>query len=121
MTRLFQEYGPILVYVVVAAGLAIVILGLSMRVSTSNSDAEKLSAYECGFNPFDDARSRFDISFYRVAIRFIVFDREASFLFPQSVTLSEQGSVGQYTMVDFFTERVVGYIYAQKIGALEQE
>jgi NADH:ubiquinone oxidoreductase subunit 3 (subunit A) len=59
-----------------------VIFGLSMRVATHSADAEKLSAYECGFNPFDDARSRFDIRFYLVAILFIVFDREASFLFP---------------------------------------
>ena len=121
MTRLFQEQSPVLVYFVVATVLAVVVFGLSMRVSTSSADAEKLSAYECGFNPFDDARSRFDIRFYLVAILFIVFDREASFLFPQSVTLAEQSSIGYQTMLDFFVELVVGYIYAQKRGALEQE
>lgn len=82
MTRLFQEYGPILIYFVIAVVLASVILALSLRVATQAADAEKLSAYECGFNPFDDARSRFDIRFYLVAILFIVFDREASYLFP---------------------------------------
>ena len=116
-----SEYSGILGYTAIAVGLSRVILRVSMRASTASADAEKLSSYECGFNPFDDARSRFDIRFYLVAIRFIVFDIEASFLYPWTLTLAEQGAVGYYAMLDFLFELVVGYVYAWKIGALEWE
>ena len=121
MTRRYTEYGPVRVYRGTARRLAVVVRGRSRRVATHAADAEKLSAYECGFNPFDDARSRFDIRFYLVAIRFILFDLEASFRFPWALTMGEQTSFGYRTMRDFVRELVVGYAYAWKIGALEWE
>jgi NADH-quinone oxidoreductase subunit A len=121
MTRLYSEYRPVRVYRGVATVLALVIRVAAWLVSTHAGDAEKVSAYECGFNPFDDARSRFDIRFYLVAIRFIVFDLEASYRFPWAVTLGEQTSTGYRTMVDFVVELVAGYVYAWRIGALEWE
>jgi len=121
MTRRYSEYAPVRRYRRVSIGLAVVIRRRSRLVSTHAGDAEKLSAYECGFNPFDDARSRFDIRFYLVAIRFIIFDLEASFRFPWSVSRGEQSVMGYMTMRDFVRELVVGYIYAWKIGALEWE
>jgi NADH-quinone oxidoreductase subunit A len=116
-----QEYGPWLVFRGIALGLSVVILGASILVSPSLGDSEKLSAYECGFNPFDDARSRFDIRFYLVAILFIVFDLEASFLFPWGLSLSTQGELGFRTMLDFLVELVIGFVYVWKVGALEWE
>ena len=121
MTMRYSEYGGVLVYFAVALVLTLVILGAARFASTTSSDAEKLSTYECGFNPFDDARSRFDIRFYLVAMLFIVFDIEASFLYPWSVTLAEQGAWGFGTMMDFLFELRIGYVYAWKVGALEWE
>jgi NADH-quinone oxidoreductase subunit A len=121
MTRRYTEYAPMRVYRGVSRALAVVVRGRSMLVSAHAGDAEKLSAYECGFNPFDDARSRFDIRFYLVAIRFILFDLEASFRFPWAVSMGEQTSFGYRTMRDFVRELVVGYVYAWKVGALEWE
>lgn len=121
MTRIYTEYGPVRVYRRLSIVLAVVVRGRSILMSPNVGDAEKLSAYECGFNPFDDARSRFDIRFYLVAIRFILFDLEASFRFPWAVTLGEQTSLGYRTIRDFVRELVVGYVYAWKIGALEWE
>jgi NADH:ubiquinone oxidoreductase subunit 3 (subunit A) len=121
MTFRLNEYSGVLVYFAIALILSRVILGASRFVSTTSSDAEKLSTYECGFNPFDDARSRFDIRFYLVAILFMVFDIEASFLYPWSLTLSEQGAMGYGTMMDFLFELRIGYVYAWKVGALEWE
>jgi len=121
MTHRGSEWGPVRVYRGRARVLSVVLLTLAYRRGTQGPDAEKSSAYECGFNPFDDARSRFDIRFYRVSILFIVFDREASYRFPWAVTLGEQGARGFYTMVEFLVERVVGYVYVWKVGALEWE
>jgi NADH:ubiquinone oxidoreductase subunit 3 (subunit A) len=121
MTRRYSEYGLVRFYMLISIVLALVVRSRSILVSTHAGDAEKLSAYECGFNPFDDARSRFDIRFYLVAIRFILFDLEASFRFPWAVSLCEQTSFGYRTMRDFVIELVVGYYYAWKIGALEWE
>ena len=121
MTRRYTEYGSVRLYRGVSAALAVVRRRRSRLVATQAGDAEKLSAYECGFNPFDDARSRFDIRFYLVAIRFILFDLEASFRFPWAVSMGEQTSFGYRTMRDFVRELVVGYVYAWKVGALEWE
>jgi NADH-quinone oxidoreductase subunit A len=120
-TLRLTEYSGVLAYLVIAIALSRIIRRLSMVSATASADSEKLASYECGFNPFDDARSRFDIRFYLVAIRFIVFDIEASFLYPWSMTLGEQGSFGFYAMLDFLFELVIGYIYAWKVGALEWE
>jgi NADH-quinone oxidoreductase subunit A len=121
VTSLLSEYSVVLGYSAIAFALSGIILRLSMVASTTSADSEKLSSYECGFNPFDDARNRFDIRFYLVAILFIVFDIEASFLYPWAMTLGEQGAWGYFTMADFLFELVIGYVYAWKIGALEWE
>ena len=88
------EYISVFVYFVIALALALVILALSFVFATRKADPEKISAYECGFDPFDDARSRFDIQFYLVAILFIIFDLEVAFLFPWALTLGKIGLFG---------------------------
>ena len=120
-TMVLHQFGPIRAFLAIALRLSAVMLFGSILVAETNPDAEKLSAYECGFNPFGDARSRFDIRFYLVAILFIVFDLEASFLFPWAITLSTQGWLGYLTMLDFLVELVLGYIIVWKVGALEWE
>lgn len=121
MTLHQSEYFPVFIFFVVARLLSVIILGLSFILATQKGDTEKLTAYECGFDPFDDARNQFDVRFYLVAILFIIFDLEASFLFPWAISLSKIGGWGFWTMVDFLFELTVGFIYAWKIGALEWE
>lgn len=116
---LYDQYGRVLVFVVVAVALAVVRLGASYRVATAAPHAEKSSAYECGFDPFDDARASFDVRFYLVAILFLLFDLEAVFLFPWAAVLSDLGGLGFWARVDFLGELTVGFVYAWKIGALE--
>jgi NADH-quinone oxidoreductase subunit A len=116
-----QEYYPILLFLSVAIVLSAVILGASYLLAVQNPDTEKLYAYECGFDPYEDARHTFDVRFYLVAILFIIFDIEAMFLFPWAVSLDQIGSLGFWAMVDFILELGVGFIYAWKIGALEWE
>ena len=116
-----QEYYPILLFLSVAIVLSAVILGASYLLAVQNPDTEKLSAYECGFDPYEDARHTFDVRFYLVAILFIIFDIQAMFLFPWAVSLDQIGSLGFWSMVDFILELGVGFIYAWKIGALEWE
>lgn len=121
MENLLQEYLPILIFFGVAIGLAgLMILG-SFIVARQNPDPEKVSPYECGFEAFDDARSRFDIRFYLVAILFIIFDLEVAFLFPWAVSLNETGVFGFWSMVVFLGILTVGFIYEWKKGALEWE
>ena len=119
MTLHYNEYFPIFVFLVVAFLLASVILGASYLLGVSAEDTEKVSAQECGFDPFDDARNQFDVRFYLVAILFIIFDLEASFLFPWAVSLGKLGALGFWTMLDFLFELTVGFIQAWKIGALD--
>ena len=116
-----SEYAPLCIYLVISTLLSLVILGLSFVFSTQKADPEKVSAYECGFDPFDDARARFDIRFYLVAILFIIFDLEAVYFFPWCVSLSFLGSDGLWGMIDFIVELIAGYIYAWEVGALEWE
>jgi NADH-quinone oxidoreductase subunit A len=113
------EYWPVLTYFRASVGLSGVILGASYIFAPQAPDAQKLSAYECGFDAFGDARSRFDVRFYLVSILFIVFDLEATYLFPWSVTLGDIGSLGFWTRVDFIVELRIGFVYAWKRGALE--
>ena len=115
------EYAPILLYLGVSLALSFFILGLSFVFSTQKADPEKLSAYECGFDPFDDARSRFDIRFYLVAILFLIFDLEVTFLFPWAVSLSDVDFFGFWTMMIFLLVLTLGFIYEWKKGALEWE
>ncbi len=114
-----RTYAPIFVYLIGSIILSGVILLASYLLATQAPDAQKLTAYECGFDAFDDARSRFDVRFYLVSILFIVFDLEATYLFPWSVSLGDINSFGFWTRIDFIIELTVGYIYAWKRGALE--
>jgi len=117
----YLEYSPVFITFSVGLVLASVIFGASYFLSRQSSDPEKLSPYECGFEPFEDARNTFDIRFYLVAILFILFDLEACFLFPWVVSLNEISSLGFWSMLDFIVELTIGFIYAWKIGSLEWE
>ena len=120
---MLANYLPVLIFLVVATGLAAVLLGLGTflgRLGVRNrGNSEKLSAYECGFEAFEDARARFDVRYYLVAILFIVFDLEIAFLFPWAVSLSEIGTPGLVAMGIFLFILVVGFAYEWKKGALE--
>ena len=97
------------------------ILGLSYILASQKSDTEKVSAYECGFDPFDDARSTFDVRFYLVAILFIIFDLEVSFLFPWCITLGQIPLFGFWSMIVFLGILTIGFIYEWQKGALDWE
>ena len=118
---LLEEYYCILLLLVIAIILSVLILGLSYNLAIQNPDTEKLSAYECGFEPYEDARIKFDVKFYIVAILFVIFDIEAIFLFPWSVTLSRIDVLGFWSMVDFIFELGVGLFYVWVVGALDWE
>nr|QBX98597.1 NADH dehydrogenase subunit 3 [Chloroparvula sp. RCC999] len=115
------EYIPILIYFGISLGLSLLLLGLSFVFSTQKADPEKLSAYECGFDPFDDARGRFDIRFYLVAILFIIFDLEVSYLFPWAMVLKQLNLFGFWTMIVFLLILTVGFVYEWQKGALDWE
>lgn len=121
MSAFIQEYTSILCLFVFSVFLAVVILGASYLIGVQTPDLEKLSAYECGFDPYEDARNSFDVRFYLVSILFIIFDLEAMFFFPWSISLSFTNSLGFWSMIDFLLELIVGFIYAWQIGALEWE
>ena len=125
MASVAAGYLPILIFLGIALALSGAFVVLPMLVSrltgTHNPTAEKLSEYECGFPAFEDSRSQFDVRFYLVAILFIIFDLEAAFLFPWSVTLDETGWVGWAAMMVFIAELALGLAYAWKKGALEWE
>jgi NADH:ubiquinone oxidoreductase subunit 3 (subunit A) len=116
-----NEFFPIFIYFVITTVLASLIVGLSFVFTSRKFDPEKMSAYECGFDPFDDARSRFDIKFYLVCILFIIFDLEISYLFPWSLTLVETGFVGFFSMMVFLFILTVGFFYEWFKGALDWE
>ena len=121
MNIIFQEYSIILVFFLIASILSIVLFALSYLFVPQKLDQEKISAYECGFNPFDDARSTFDVRFYLVAILFLIFDLEVSFLFPWSIVLNELPLFGFWSMVLFLVILTIGFIYEWYKGALEWE
>lgn len=116
-----QEYLPVLMFLAVATLLANVIIGFSYIISVKKPDKEKLSQYECGFEAFSEARSRFDVRFYLVAILFIIFDLEIAFLFPWAISLEQIGIFGFWSMMVFLTILTVGFIYEWKKGALDWE
>ena len=116
-----SEYVPLLVYLVISMVLSMLILSLSFLFYTQIVDPEKVSAYECGFDPFDDARARFDIRFYLVAILFIIFDLEVTFLFPWAISLHTIQLTGFWTMVIFLLILTIGFVYEWRKGALEWE
>jgi NADH-quinone oxidoreductase subunit A len=113
------EYLVILIFLIISILLSLIIVGLSYLLSIQNPEPEKLSTYECGFEPYEDSRHKFDIKFYLVAILFIIFDIETMFLLPWSVSLSQLNLLGFWSMIDFIIELGVGFIYVWYIGALE--
>jgi NADH:ubiquinone oxidoreductase subunit 3 (subunit A) len=121
MTLFYSEFSKVGILFLFSVFLASIILFLSYRLSTYNPDTEKVSAYECGFDPYDDARNVFDVRFYLVAILFIVFDLEAVYFFPWCVSLSFLNLDGLWGMIDFILELLIGFIYAWEVGALEWE
>ena len=121
MSELLGSYLPIVIFIGVALLVAVALVVAPFLVAYSNPDPEKLSAYECGFNAFDDARMKFDVRFYLVAILFIIFDLEVAFLFPWAISLGEIGVLGFWSMVVFLGVLTVGFIYEWRRGALEWE
>jgi NADH-quinone oxidoreductase subunit A len=121
MDSLVEAYLPILIFIGIAVALAVVIVLASLILARQRPDSEKLSPYECGFEPFGDARNKFDVRFYLVAILFIIFDLEVAFLFPWAVALGHIGLFGFWSMVAFLGVLTVGFIYEWLKGALEWE
>ena len=114
-----EEYLGVFLFLVIAVLLAVVIAGLSYTLSSQKPESEKLSSYECGFEPYEDTRNKFDIKFCLVAILFILFDIEVVFLLPWSITLSQLNLLGFWSMVDFLLELGIGFIYVWKLEALD--
>jgi NADH-quinone oxidoreductase subunit A len=121
MQDIVTGYFPILVFLGIAMALAFVMTLLPMLITRAKPDAEKLSAYECGFAPFGDARGEFDVRFYLVAILFIIFDLEVAFLFPWAITLGYIGAFGFWSMMAFLAVLTIGFIYEWNKGALDWE
>ncbi len=119
--ELLINYLPIVVFIAIACVMAVAMVVLSFVVGKQKPDADKNAAYECGFDAFDDARSRFDVRFYLVAILFIIFDLEIAFLFPWAISLGEIGMFGFWSMMTFLGVLTVGFIYEWNKGALEWE
>ncbi|MBO9464454.1 NAD(P)H-quinone oxidoreductase subunit 3 [Pelagimonas phthalicica] len=121
MEEMLREYLPILVFVAIATAIGLVFLLAAILIAVRNPDPEKVSAYECGFNAFDDARMKFDVRFYLVAILFIIFDLEIAFLFPWAVAFKDVSMVGFWSMMVFLAVLTIGFAYEWKKGALEWE
>ena len=119
MSELLLDYLPLVVFIAVALAICLALLIAPFLVAYKQPDPEKLSAYECGFNAFDDARMKFDVRFYLVAILFIIFDLEVSFLFPWAVVFRKIGLFGFWSMMVFLGVLTIGFIYEWKKGALE--
>jgi NADH-quinone oxidoreductase subunit A len=118
---MLQQYFPILLFILVGLAVGVVPVALGWLIGPNKPDSEKLSPYECGFEAFEDARMRFDVRYYLVAILFILFDLEIAFLFPWAVVLEEIGTFGFVSMIVFVAILVVGFIYEWKKGALDWE
>ena len=114
-----EEYLGIFVFLIVAILLSLVIAGLSYTLTSQKPESEKLSSYECGFEPYEDTRNKFDVKFCLVAILFILFDIEVVFLLPWSITLSQLNLLGFWSMIDFLLELGIGFIYVWKLEALD--
>ncbi len=119
MPDLLMAYLPVIIFIGIAAAIALGLMVSAMLIAVRNPDPEKVSAYECGFDAFNDARMKFDIRFYLVAILFIIFDLEVAFLFPWAVSLKEVGLFGFWSMMIFLGMLTVGFIYEWRKGALE--
>ena len=118
---MLEQYFPILLFIVVGLGLGALLLSVGKLVAPNRPDPEKLSPYECGFEAFEDARMKFDVRYYLIAILFILFDLEIAFLFPWAVVLQDIGFEGFIAMMVFLVILIVGFAYEWKKGALEWE
>ena len=121
MDAVVASYLPIIIFLVICAFIGGALMIAPFVLAYKNPDPEKLSAYECGFNAFDEARMKFDVRFYLVAILFIIFDLEVAFLFPWAVSLGTIGLVGFWSMVGFLGVLTIGFVYEGRRGALEWE
>ena len=119
MDHLLREYLPILIFLAIAIGLGLVLILAAAVLAVRNPDPEKVSAYECGFNAFDDARMKFDVRFYLVSILFIIFDLEVAFLFPWVFQVAEGNVFAFWSMMAFLGVLTVGFVYEWRRGALE--
>ena len=119
MPNLLSDYLPLVAFILVSAVIVTALMLSSFLVAPSRPDPEKLSTYECGFNAFDDARMKFDVRFYLVAILFIIFDLEVAFLFPWAVAFKQVGAFGFWSMMAFLGVLTIGFVYEWKKGALE--
>ena len=121
MESLLIQYLPILIFLGIAIAFSLIFVGAAVLIAKQRPDDEKLSAYECGFEAFDDARHQFDVRFCLVAILFIIFDLEVAFLFPWAISLGDIGLYGFWSMMIFLGVLTVGFIYEWNKGALEWE
>jgi len=115
----YNEFANLSILFIVSFLLSIIILTLSLSITISNPDTEKSSSYECGFDPYGDARNMFDVRFYLVAILFIIFDLESVYFFPWCISFKFLSTSGFFSMLDFVLELIIGYIYIWRIGSLE--
>src|SRR3989454_10657427 len=118
---MLAEYFPVLLFILVGLGVGVAPMVLGKLLAPNKPDPEKLSPYECGFEAFEDARMKFDVRYYLIAILFILFDLEIAFLFPWAVVLPEIGRFGFWSMMIFLGILIIGFIYEWKKGALEWE
>jgi NADH-quinone oxidoreductase subunit A len=119
MNQLLMDYLPLAVFLGVALLIGLALMVAPFLVAVRNPDPEKVSAYECGFNAFDDARMKFDVRFYLVSILFIIFDLEVAFLFPWAVAFKDVGALGFWSMMAFLGVLTIGFVYEWRKGALE--
>ena len=119
MNDILMDYLPLVVFFGVAGFIGLVLMIAPFLIAVRNPDPEKVSAYECGFNAFDDARMKFDVRFYLVSILFIIFDLEVAFLFPWAVAFKQVGAFGFWSMMTFLGVLTIGFIYEWRKGALE--
>ena len=121
LSEFLKDYFPIILFLIIALVLSIGFIAVNFLFSPKKPDPEKLSAYECGFEPFNDSRMEFDVRFYLVAILFIIFDLEIAFLFPWAISLGNIGLLGFVSMMIFLFILTIGFIYEWKKGALDWE
>ena len=121
LSDFLKDYLSIILFLIIASGLSVAFIVINFIFSPKKPDPEKLSAYECGFEPFNDSRMEFDVRFYLVAILFIIFDLEIAFLFPWAISLGNIGLFGFCSMMIFLFILTVGFIYEWKKGALDWE
>ena len=121
LSEFLKDYLSIILFLIIALGLSCAFIMVNFIIAPKNPDPEKLSPYECGFEPFEDSRMKFEVRFYLVAILFIIFDLEIAFLFPWAITLGKIGLLGFSSMMIFLFILTVGFVYEWKKGALDWE